>query len=238
MKFDVPLEPGILLKRYKRFLADVQFSDGRVETVHCPNTGAMTGCAIPGIEAWCSSSNKPGRKYRYTLEVVRVEGCFIGVNSSRANAVVGEALAGGSLPPFLDYRTVLREIKSPDSEARFDFLLRRATKPDCYVEVKSMTMRGKDNVGLFPDSRSTRATRHVEALVRARHMGYRAALIFCVQHAGIRQAAIAAEIDPVYGRAVQHACDEGVEIYAWRAAVDITGINLSQSLPVVLSASV
>ncbi len=236
MKFDAPLVRGRLLRRYKRFLADVETSDG-VLTVHCPNTGAMTGCSDPGLEVWCSTAANPARKYPHTLEVVCTPRGRVGVNTARANALVAEALTDGRIAELAGYASVEREAPvpapaRPDHRARFDFLLRDPGR--CWLEVKSLTLCHRAGRGAFPDAVSVRALRHVEALAARRRLGERAVLLFCVQHTGVRFATPADEVHPEYGAALRAASTAGVEVLAYGCRIDRTGMTVTAPLPVRL----
>src|SRR4051812_9161 len=199
MDFRPALESGILLRRYKRFLADIVAEDGETLTIHCPNTGAMTGCDAPGSRIWFSRSANTARKYPHTLELVESHGDLVGVNSARANAVVGEALEARRIPE-LDGVSLKREADPPDDTAvRFDFRIDFANRDACFVEVKSVTLSKGNGLGAFPEAKSARALRHVEALTRVRASGYGAVLLFCVHHNGIERVMPADTIDPDYG---------------------------------------
>ena len=229
MRFAPPLLRGILIRRYKRFLADIETDVGEPMTLHCPNTGAMTGCAEPGSTVWYSTSGNPGRKYRHTLEVVRdARGHFIGINASRANGLVVEALAAGILPGFSPGARVHREVSIPGERGRLDLLV-----GDVFVEVKSVTLKLADG-GAFPDAVSVRATRHVDALARLAGTGRRTALVFCVQHSGIREVRSADEIDPEYGEALRRALAAGVRIIGLRCRVNPKEIGPAGLVPVVV----
>jgi sugar fermentation stimulation protein A len=232
VKLSPPLARGRLLRRYKRFLADVDTGAG-VRTMHCPNTGAMTGCAEPGSEVWYSVSGDRRRKYPETLEVVCSALGRVGVNTSRANALVAEALAADRLTSLTGYSSVAREVVEPESRSRIDFQL---TGPDgrCWLEVKSLTLCDADGRGAFPDAVSDRAVRHVEALRSRRRAGDRAVLLFCVQHTGVRWATAADDVHADYGRALRAAVDEGVEVIAWGCDIRRDRISLRAPLPVRL----
>lgn len=232
MRFSPPLASGRLVRRYKRFLADVETSGG-VVTVHCPNTGAMTGCADPGLEVWLSTSDNPRRKYRHTLEVVCTPAGRVGINSARANDLVAEALAAGRIAELDDAGEVRREARIPGDGGRFDFLL-SGPAGACWVEVKSMTLWLGQGRGAFPDAVSARAVRHLAALVARRRAGERAVLLFCVQHTGIEVATPADEIHPAYGDALRAAADEGVEVLAYGCDVGRDELVLSAPLAVRL----
>lgn len=235
MRIEPPLSRGILERRYKRFLADVTLPDGRLLTVHCPNTGAMLGCADPGSEVWISDSGNPSRKYRHTLEVVVAATGRVGVNTARANRLVAEALADGSLPPFRDSRLLRAEAPIPDESGRFDFLLEDAQGRSGYLEVKNMTLCDQSGRGSFPDAVSERAIKHVAALARRVAAGDRGVLLFCAQHTGVRLATLADEIHPEYGAAVRKAAAAGVEVYAVGCRIEPDEIRTDGLLPVDLT---
>lgn len=229
VKFKPALQRATLIRRYKRFLADVKTAAGETLTLHCPNTGAMTGCADPGSEAWYSTSTNERRKYAHTLEIVADrDGHLIGINSVRANALVVEALTAGMLPRFPADARVRREVAIPGQSGRFDLLL-----GDVYVEVKSVTLRLADS-GAFPDAVSVRATRHLDALAHLARTGHRAALVFCVQHTGIDRVRSADEIDPDYGHALRRAVADGVSVVAVRCRVTPSEIAPVDIVPVDL----
>ncbi len=234
MIIDPPFAQGVLVRRYKRFLADLELPDGSTLTVHCPNTGAMTGCAEPGSEAWYSDSGNPKRKYRHTLEVVCASLGRVGVNTGRANALVAEAVSAGRVAPLAGYEILRREVKSPDGEARFDLSLHNGSREDAFVEVKSMTLADAQGIGYFPDAVSARALKHLGSLVDARQRGLRAVLVFCAQHTGIREARPAAHVDPAYAQALADAQALGVEVYAYGCVVEPGRIELMCELPVRL----
>ena len=231
MRFEPPLRRATLIRRYKRFLADVKTGAGETLTMHCPNTGAMTGCAEPGCAAWYSTTANDRRKYPHTLEIVGSrEGHLIGINSARANALTVEALASGMLPGFPANARVQREVAVPGQRGRFDLLV-----DGVFVEVKSVTLKLGDD-GAFPDAVSVRATRHLNALAGLACRGRRAALVFCVQHTGIDKVRSADEIDPDYGRALRQAVAEGVRVFAVRCRVTPSEIAPTGLVPVDLAA--
>ena len=237
MRFTPPLSRGRLVRRYKRFLADIETPDGAL-TVHCPNTGAMTGCSSPGLEVWYSASARAGRKYPHTLEVVCAPSGRVGVNTARANALVAEALERGAIPELEGYPRRRREVPMPGAancghRSRCDFLLEGEGEP-CWVEVKSLTLCGARGRGAFPDAVSERALRHVEALGECRRRGERAVLMFCVQHTGVRFATPADEVHPAYGNALRAVADAGVEVLAYRTGIEPGGMEITGPVPVRL----
>ncbi len=230
-----PMEHGVLLRRYKRFLVDVQFPDGRVETVHCANTGAMTQCSTPGSAVWCSVSESVSRRYPRSLEVVVDTSDRIVVNTARANELIAEALHLGLLPPFWKFDRITREARTPDGHGRFDFLVHGPGDSKCYLEVKSVTWQVTPGKGLFPDAKSTRAAKHVEALVRARRNGDRAALLFCVQHSGVDSVSVATEIDPGFAELLNNATQEGVEVYGYKSRIEPESLSILSPIRIELA---
>lgn len=231
VRLDPPLQQGYLVRRYKRFLADVETADGTVLTVHCPNTGAMLGCSEPGSEVWISNSGDDKRKYRYTLEVVCTPLGRVGVNTARANRLVEEAIVAGDIAPLAGYPELKREVAIPDESGRFDFLLSGRDRR-CFVEVKNLTLGYEGGRGAFPDAISKRAVRHVNALVRLVCAGERGVLFFCVQHTGVDRATTADEIHPAYGDTLRRAVAEGVEVYAYACAIERDQIRIAHPIPV------
>ena len=231
MRYEPPLEEARLLRRYKRFLADVALPDGRELTLHCPNTGSMRGCMPEGGRVWYSTSDNPKRKYPHTWEQVETSaGHRIGIHTGRANALVAEALAMGRIPDFRRYDRIVPEVKV--GRSRVDFVLKGAAEP-CHLEVKSVTLAVEDGLGLFPDAVSERARRHLEDLTERARSGLPAALCYCVQHTGIERVAPADDVDPGYGDALRAAIDAGVLVLAWTAALDASEVRLLRPLPVL-----
>ena len=244
MRFEAPLIRGTLVRRYKRFLADVVLEDGSETIVHCPNTGSMLGCRTPGAAVWLLPAGNPARKYPLGWELVEVDpagplpdaaGVLVGINTGRSNALVAEALDRGTIPELAAYGSVRREVKVPGTRSRIDFLLEGHPKdPDCYLEVKNVTAAVSGGVAFFPDAVSTRAVRHVDELAALVSGGQRSAMCFCVQRADVGAVRPADEIDPKYGQALRRAVASGVEVYALRAEVSTTGVRLEHRIPVEL----
>ena len=231
MEFANKLIKGTLLKRYKRFLADVQLEDGQVVIAHCPNTGAMTGCGEPGYEVWLSKSDNPKRKLAYTWELaVNQQGHWIGINTNNANKLVAEALAENALPELQGYRQIRSEVKYGHENSRIDFLLQDSIgsekKPDCYVEVKSVTLL-QDNQGFFPDAKTLRGQKHLRELADVAKQGKRAVLLYCVQHTGIKDVRVAEHIDPKYAQELEQAIRSGLQVlcYSVKITKEKTFIN-------------
>ncbi|ART81155.1 DNA/RNA nuclease SfsA [Oceanisphaera avium] len=238
MAFSPSLQKGQLLRRYKRFLADVQVQDQTL-TLHCPNTGKMTGCAEPGWPVYFSESNNRKRKYPHTWELVENEqGDFVCVNTQQANALVASALAEQRITPLSAYQDMKAEVRYGTEQSRIDFLLSACSLPDCYVEVKSVTLLAEEHSpgqGYFPDTKSERAQKHVRELMQCVRDGHRAVLLFCVLHTGITRVSPAAHIDPDYAALVEKAMALGVECLAWRATINPQGMQLIAPVPFSLA---
>ncbi|HVK99657.1 MAG TPA: DNA/RNA nuclease SfsA [Dongiaceae bacterium] len=233
MIFDPPLQRGVLIQRYKRFLADVQLDNGEQITLHCPNTGSMKNCAEPGWGVWFSDSGNAQRKYRHTWELVQnADGSRIGVNTGRANLLVNEAISAYAIPALQGYDRVRAEVKYGSENSRIDLLLER---PDanCFVEIKSLTL-GEGRTGFFPDAVTERGRKHLRELMSMVQQGHRAVLLFCVQHTGVDSVRPADHIDPAYGRQLREAVDAGVEVLAWRWQLSERELTLEKELPVLL----
>lgn len=217
MQYDQPLIPATLIRRYKRFLADVRLISGDEITVHCANTGSMTRCAEPGWRVWLSDSHNPNRKYRYSWEWVEVDGAHPAcVNTQRANQLVAEALSQQTIPLLCGYQQQTREPKVDDG--RLDFLLQQhPQRADAYVEVKCVTLLrdSRTGLGMFPDAITQRGLKHLHRLADLAAQGYRAVLLFCVAHQGIGQVAPAWDIDPEYSQALLDVAANGVEVLAY-----------------------
>jgi sugar fermentation stimulation protein A len=227
-----PLTTGVLIRRYKRFLADVRLVSGEVVTAHTPNTGSMLGCSSPGSPVWLSRADNPKRKYPWTWELTETEsGVLVGIHTGRSNGLVWEALAEGKAAGLVGYRPVRREVVV--EHGRLDMLLENAEGRACYVEVKNVTAVDDQGTAIFPDAVSARASRHLEALAELVAKGHRAVIIFCVQRGDAERLSPADIIDPVYGRTLRRVLTQGVEALAWRADVSQRAIVLETHLPVV-----
>ncbi|MDO4697327.1 MAG: DNA/RNA nuclease SfsA [Pasteurellaceae bacterium] len=216
-----PLSHGILVRRYKRFLADIQLPDGEQVTIHCPNTGAMTGCANAGDSVWFSTSSNPKRKYPYTWELTETAaGDLICVNTLRANHLVQEALEHQWIEQLAEYATIVPEQPYGEEKSRIDFLLKQENLPNCFVEVKSTTLLTQQGVGMFPDAKTERGQKHLRELTQIAQGGQRAVMLFAVLHTGITQFAVAQHIDPDYAKWYQQALDMGVQQLVYKVQVE------------------
>lgn len=222
---------GRLLRRYKRFLADIELADGTIVTAHCPNSGSMTGCAVPGSPVLFSVSSKPSRKLPYTWELVKADGVWVGINTSLTNRLAREGIENGMVPELSGYDCVRGEVPY-GAHSRLDFMLSGA-KENCFVEVKNVTLiDGKQ--ALFPDAVTTRGQKHLRDLMEIVADGKRGVIFFVVQRGDAESVSPADKIDPEYGRLLRLAVDCGVEAIAYQAIVSPAEISLSQRLPVIL----
>ncbi|MFP7754008.1 DNA/RNA nuclease SfsA [Thermodesulfobacteriota bacterium B35] len=219
---------GTLIRRYKRFLADIRLDDGSSLTVHCPNSGSMRGCSEPGSPVIISRSDNPRRKYAWTLEMVRNNNVWIGVNTARTNNLVHEALEKGIIDDFGPIDTIAREVRVSE-HSRLDFLVTVRDRP-IYMEVKNCSLAA-GGVALFPDAVTSRGTRHLEELARLRDDGFGAAVLFCVQRGDAERFMPARSIDPLYADTLFRVRDRGVAVLAYRAEVQPDHILLTTPLP-------
>ncbi len=224
---------GRLLRRYKRFFADIETDGGEELTVHCPNPGSMRGLLEVGAAVRCTTSDDPRRKLRHTLEMIRLGHVWVGLHTLRANQIAAGVLREGRFSPLSGYAEVAGEVAVGEG-TRLDFQLRgHPERPDVYVEVKSVTM-ADGPLARFPDSVTARGKKHAERLAALAGTGRRAALLFVVQRGDCERVEPADDIDPAYGEALRRAAAEGVELYAIRARVGPSRIRAERELPVCL----
>ena len=226
-----PLLPGTLIKRYKRFLADIALDDGTAVTVHCPNSGSMKGCATPGSRVFISRSANPGRKYPFTWELVESDGFWAGINTALPNRLTREAIENGSVIELQGYEAIRSEVAYGE-HSRIDLLL-ESPGQRCFVEVKNVTLV-ENGLALFPDAVTTRGQKHLNELMRVVREGDRGVIFFTVQRGDGRSVSPADVIDPEYGRLLRLAMTNGVEALAYRASVTPEEIRLTERLPVVI----
>lgn len=230
MLFPEPLQPGILLRRYKRFLADVRLADGRETTVHCPNSGSMLGCGDPGLPVLLSRAANAARKYPQTLEMVKVGATWVGVNTGLTNRLVREALEKGLFPELGAITAIRPEVKTGAS--RLDFRLEAGGRP-LWLEVKNCSLVEGDTA-LFPDAVTARGTRHLRELLALHRAGQRAAVLFCVQREDAERFAPAGAIDPLYAATLAEVVAQGVLALAARATLTPAAIVIDRRLPIHL----
>jgi len=228
MHFDPPLIHGSLIKRYKRFLADVKLDNGEIITAHCPNTGTMLSCSSPGSGVCLSTSDNPKRKYPHTLEMVQDNDTWVGVNTSRTNKLVIEAIKKGRIPEFSEPDNIRAEIKT-SPKSRLDLLITRGGQ-DTYVEIKNCSL-AIDGCAMFPDAVTARGTKHLIELVRLKKDGFNSCIFFLVQRMDADRFTPAAHIDRVYAETIEKADKAGVIVLVYQAEVSPTGIEVVRSLP-------
>jgi sugar fermentation stimulation protein A len=236
MLFDAPLLQARLIRRYQRFLADVEFPDGSRATAHTPNTGSMLGCSRPGARVWLREAASPRRKYPLAWELVEAEsGVLVGINTGLANRLVREGVERGVVAELQGYAAIRSEVRYGKENSRIDLLLEAPDGRRCYVEVKNVTL-AEQGRALFPDAVTARGAKHLRELEEMVRQGQRAVIFFCVQRGDAEAMAPADRIDPAYGRALRQALAAGVEALAYQAEVAVAGIDLARRLPVVCPA--
>ena len=221
MQFEAPLEQGKLLKRYKRFFADIECADRSVVTAHCPNTGSMLNCLQEGAATWFIRNEDPKRKRKATLEILQSpHGRLACVNTGRANTLVEEALQYGVIAELAGFARLRREVRYGEENSRADFCLEFAGQ-QVFVEVKSVTLGFADSdVAAFPDAVTERGTKHLRELTRLAESGQRTVLLYCVNLTGISAVRVAEEVDPAYAAALAEAKSAGVEVLAYGVDID------------------
>ncbi|MGF1527361.1 MAG: DNA/RNA nuclease SfsA [Candidatus Competibacterales bacterium] len=235
MRYPKPLIPATLLRRYRRFLADVQLPDGREITVHCPNTGRLLGCCAPGMRVWLSHHDAKNRKYAHTWELVEVEGVMVGINTALPNRLVAESLAQGHIPPLARYCHQRREV-AYGNRSRVDFVLEDDAGGVCHLEVKNVNAAVSRGIALFPDAVTARGTRHLQDLAQVVAQGGRSVIFFCVQRGDVTEVRPADAIDPVYGQTLRQVLGVGVEAMAFDTHVSPEGVWLRREVAVVCPA--
>ncbi len=231
MEFTTPLIRATLLRRYKRFLADCRLQDGREITAHCANPGSMMGLADPGLTVWLEPNDDPKKKLKYGWRLIEHDnGHFSGVDTSVPNRALKAALIAGEIPELAAYGTVQPEVKYGE-KSRIDFLLSQAGLPDCYVEVKSVTLSRQRGLAEFPDSVTARGTKHLNELTKMTAQGHRAVMLYLVQRTDCARFALAQDIDPDYAAAFETAHKAGVERLIYDTRISPQGIGIGHSLP-------
>jgi len=236
MRFAAPLIPATLVKRYKRFLADVTLPTGETVTAHVANPGSMIGLAAPGSRVWLSKSDNPNRKLSHSWELIEVDfggGLeLVGVNTAHPNPLVGAALAAGAIPELAGYDKIRREVKY-GKNSRVDFLLEDARRPPCYVEIKNVHLMRAPGLAEFPDARTERGRKHLDELGNMVEQGARAVMLYLIQIGSAARFSLARDIDPKYGVAFDRARSRGVEAIAWKCRIDCDGIEIAEPVSIV-----
>jgi sugar fermentation stimulation protein A len=234
MQFQSPLIEGLLLRRYQRFLADVDLGQGGIVTAHCPNPGTLLGLNTPGARVWLSESAAPSRRLKHTLELIEANDpagpTLVGVNTGRPNRLVENAIRAGVIAELAGYQSLRREVRY-GLNSRIDLLLTGGGRPDCYVEVKNVHLSRQAGLAEFPDCVTARGTKHLRELSAVAAAGQRAVLVFCVQRADAAAFAPAADIDPAYAAALPDALEAGVECLVYRCHISTAEIRITDRLP-------
>jgi len=215
----LPLIFGTLVKRYKRFFADIVLDDGTEITAHCPNPGAMLGVLNPGNKVVVTKSDNPARKLGYTWQYVEAEGTWVGVNTHLTNEIVADALTKKIIPELSDYTSFTREVKY-GINSRIDFLLSKEALPPCYLEVKNVHLK-RGGVAQFPDCVTVRGAKHMTELAAIKQQGARCVVLYLVQRMDCTEFSIADDIDPAYAKAASLAKESGVEMLVYACEVPI-----------------
>jgi sugar fermentation stimulation protein A len=233
MRFPTPLVRATLIRRYKRFLADVRFADGSEATAHLANSGAMLGTAEPGAEIWLSYWDKPTRKLPWSWELVRVDGALVGVNTAHPNLIAAEAIAAGAIAELTGYGSIRREVTYGSRRSRIDLLLEEAGRPPCYVEVKNVHLK-RGSWAEFPDAVTARGAKHLAELSDMVAQGARAVMLYLVQREDCIAFRPAIDIDPTYGAGLVKATGDGVEAICYTCRMSLDGISIGTTLPIDL----
>jgi sugar fermentation stimulation protein A len=235
MRFPAPLLPATLVKRYKRFLADVVLPSGETVTVHCANPGSMLGLSAPGAQVWLSLSANPKRKLAHSWELIEVDlgggAELVGINTSHPNALAAEAIASGAIPELAGYATIRREVRYGKG-SRVDFLLEGPARAACYLEIKNVHLMRRAGLAEFPDAVTKRGARHLAELAGMAANGARAVMLYLIQIGSARRFTLARDIDPAYGKAFDTARRAGVEAIAYRCGITREGIELVEPVSI------
>jgi sugar fermentation stimulation protein A len=236
MRFTRPLIAATLIRRYKRFLADVALPSGETVTVHCANPGSMIGLAAPGARVWLSRSDNPKRKLGHSWELVEVDlgsgAELVGINTTNPNALAAEAIAAGLIPELAGYRSVRREVKY-GTNSRVDFRLEEPGRPPCFLEIKNVHLMRQRGLAEFPDAVTRRGAKHLVELAHMATAGARAIMLFLVQIASAERFALARDIDPAYGAQFDLARAQGVEALARRCRLTRDGIEVGEAIAII-----
>jgi sugar fermentation stimulation protein A len=223
------LIPGVLIKRYKRFLADVRLENGEVVTAHCPNTGSMQGCCKQGYPVYLSYHDNPKRKLKYTWDLIAMPTSLVGINTLIPNRLVFSSIIGGLVPELCGYETIQREVSIGD-HSRIDLMLDSEVNGRCYVEIKNCTLVN-EGIAYFPDAVTARGLRHLNELVQLAESGFRTVMFYFIQRMDARLFRPADHIDAAYGRQLRYAVKQGIEIVVYDVFIDFEQIRLNRKIP-------
>jgi sugar fermentation stimulation protein A len=224
-----PLIPGTLVKRYKRFMADITLTSGRTITAHCPNSGSMQACCEPGQPVYVSFHDHPKRKLKYTWELIEMPASIVGINTLIPNRLVATSIEAGLVPDLRGYDSISREVKTSE-KTRLDILLNKGEKNRCYVEIKNCTLV-EDGVACFPDAVTSRGLKHLVELRSLVSKGFRCVIFYVIQRMDAATFRPADHIDPAYGKELRQALEHGVEILVYDTQIDLETIRLNRKIP-------
>jgi sugar fermentation stimulation protein A len=227
MEFEKTLIHGLLIKRYKRFLANVRLDDGTEVVAHCTNSGSMKSCLEPGAEVYVSPTDNPNRTTKFTWEMIKIGGNWVGINTSNPNKLAFEAVRNNEIEGLQGYISVRREVSFGDS--RFDLYAENETE-QCFIEVKNVTLK-EGCYALFPDAVTSRGKKHLETLIMAKKEGFRGVMLYIIQRMDVSVFAPAREIDPAYAAALKKAVEAGVEVFPIQVLVTPERLTIHKKLP-------
>ncbi len=234
MQFEQPLRPARLIRRYKRFLADMRLEEtGEELTAHCPNPGAMMGLAEPGMRAWLRPARNPKSKLPFAWELTELESGLVGIDTGRPNPIAEEAIPAGAIPELAGYPLLRREVRYGEN-SRIDILLSGGGRPECYVEIKNVHLE-RGGRAEFPDAKTARGAKHLVELNNMVAAGARAVMLYIVQRGDCGAFALAEDIDPAYAAAYRAARAGGVETLCYDCAITLEGIELRRALPIEIA---
>ncbi len=223
------LIPGTLVKRYKRFMADVKLANGEIVTAHCPNSGSMQECCEPGRQVYLSIHDNPRRKLKYTWELIEMPTSLVGINTLIPNRLVFQSIASGIVKELKGYDRITREVRTKKN-TRLDILLTKGDSDRCFVEIKNCTLV-KDGVAFFPDAVTSRGLKHLVELQELVSSGFRCVMFYLIQRRDARIFQPADHIDPAYGKELRQAAGLGVEILAYDVRIDLKTVSLNRNIP-------
>ncbi len=230
-KYILPLPeliPGLLIKRYKRFLADIKLENGKTVTAHCPNTGRMIECSEPGRKVYLSFHDNPKRKHKYTWELIKMRPSLVGVNTNTPNRLVFESIKNGDIPELINYTEFSREVNT-GNKSRIDILLQKNGRKPCYVEVKNCTLV-RDRIASFPDAVTSRGLKHLKELQELKKCNNRCVMFYLVQRMDAESFRPEYDIDPAYGNELKAAKKNGVEILVYDVKINLKHIFINRRL--------
>ncbi|QBY01980.1 DNA/RNA nuclease SfsA [Rhodophyticola sp. CCM32] len=238
MRFQTPLVPAVLIRRYNRFLADIRLEDGQVTRAHCPNPGSMMGLKDPDLRIWVEPNDDPKKKLRYGWRLVELPGGhWAGIDTGLPNRIVAEALDARAIPELSAFPVITPEV-SYGQNSRVDFLLSGGDLPDTYVEVKNVTLRRAGDWAEFPDSVTTRGAKHLVELSEMVAQGHRAVMLYLLQRSDCTRLKMAGDLDPAYARAFDAARAAGVEMICYGTDISPDGIRIGDKIPVDIAAQI